>query len=230
MARELAELGVVVGLRELRLRAKSKAVEAIGEYAGEVKRVAREARGVEELRVRLVKLFDDVAKRAAEEYRRTRGEETLWRAVGAVVAKRFFAENVNDPVWWTVLLLGDGIVKVRGQELGFVAKPVEAAEAVMHIFARAMGVPLEVQREGVYNAMLSREASRAAVEKLFRRLEEARVGDAPAHQVLAAVAEWWLGSVWAAQTRPSYCRSTPSASWSLARRANGLGRGCPTRP
>jgi len=176
----------------LRKRAKSKAVEIVGKYAEEVKRIAREARGVEELRVKLVKLFDDALRRAADDYRRAGGEEALWRAVGAAVAKKFFAENVDDPVWWALLLLGDGVVRVRNQELGFSAVPTEAAEAVMHVFTRVMGVPLEVQR-GKGAAVLSRDASRAAVEELFKRLEEARVGNAPAHQLLTAVAEWWLG-------------------------------------
>jgi len=192
VARELAELGVDVGRKELRWKAKSKAVEAIGEYAGEVKRIVKEARGVEELRARLVQLFDGVAKKAAEEYRRTGSEEARWRAVGAVVAKKFFAENVDDPVWWALLLLGDGVVKVRDHVIGFAAKPVEAAEAVMYVFARVMGVPLEVQRrKGA--AVLSREASRAAVERLFKRLEETKVGNASVSQLLTAVAEWWLG-------------------------------------
>jgi len=71
----------------------------------------------------------------------------LRRAVGAIVAKKFFAENVDDPVWWALLLLGDGVVKVRDHAIGFAAKPAEAAEAVMYAFARVMGVPLEVQRE-----------------------------------------------------------------------------------
>jgi len=66
-------------------------------------------------------------------------KETLRRAVGAVVAKKFFAENVDDPVWWALLLLGDGVVRPRGQELGFSAEPGEAAEAVMYVFARVMG-------------------------------------------------------------------------------------------
>jgi len=192
VARELKKLGVKVGAKELRRTAKSAAVEAIGEYAGEVKRIAREARGVEELRARLVELFDRVAREAAEEYRRTGSEEARWRAVGAAVAKKFFAENVDDPVWWTLLLLGDGVVKVRGQELGFSAVPTKAAETVMYAFARVMGVPLEVRREGE-GAVLSREASRAAVERLFKRLEEAKVGDVSASQLLTAVAEWWLG-------------------------------------
>jgi len=190
--RELEKLGVKVEVWKIRQWAKSAAVETIGEYAGEVKRVAREARGVEELRVRLVKLFDDVAKRVAEEYRRTGSKEALHRAVGAVVAKKFFAENVDDPVWWTLLLLGDGVVRVRDHVIGFSAKPVEAAEAVMHVFARMMDVPLEVRRVGKSAAVLSREASRAAVEELFKRLEEAKVGGASASQLLTAVAEWWL--------------------------------------
>ena len=192
VVRELDEAGVVVGVRELRLRAKSKAVEAIGEYAGEVKRIAREARGVEELRVKLVQLFDKALRKAAYEYRHTRSEEALWRAVGAAVAKKFFAENVDDPVWWMVLLLGDGVVRPRDHELGFSAVPAKAAEAVMYIFARVMGVPLEVQR-GKGTAALTRAASRAAVERLFKWLEEAKVGDASAFQLLTAVAEWWLG-------------------------------------
>jgi len=192
VVRELDEAGVVVGVRELRLRAKSAAVEVIGEYAGEVKKIAREARGVEELRVKLVQLFDEAMKKAADEYRRTRSEEALWRAVGATVAKKFFAENVDDPVWWTSLLLGDGVIRPRDQELGFSAVPTEAAEAVMHVFARVMGVPLEVQR-GKGTAVLTRGASRAAVEKLFRRLEEAKIGGASAIHFLTAVAEWWLG-------------------------------------
>jgi len=66
--RELAELGVDMGVREIRQWAKSASVEVIGEYAGEVKRIAREARGVEELRNELVKLFDGIAKKAAEEH------------------------------------------------------------------------------------------------------------------------------------------------------------------
>jgi len=188
---ELEELGVgVVGVRELRRMAKSKAVEVIGEYAGEVKRIAEKAGSVEELRVKLIELFDKAARKAIDEYRRTGSEEALWRAVGAAVAKRFFAENVDDPVWWTLLLLSGGIVDVPNHIIGFAAKPVEAAEAVMYVFARAMGVPLEVRREGD-GATLSREASRAAVERLFKRLEETRVGDVSVSQLLEAVAEWW---------------------------------------
>jgi len=209
--RELGELGVEVGVKELRRMTKASTVGAISEYASEVKRIARETRGVEELRVRLVQLFDDVAEKAAEEYRHTGSEEALRRVVGAVVAKKFFAENMDDPVWWTLLILGDGVVRVRGHAIGFAAKPAEAAEAVMHVFARVMGVPLEVQREGEC-AVLSRGASRAAVERLFKRLEEAKVGDAPALQFFTTVTEWWLGIGTAAQTRPSYCRFWPSAS------------------
>jgi len=112
--------------------------------------------------------------------------------VGAAVAKKFFAENVDDPVWWALLLLGDGVVRPCDHELGFSANPAEAAEAVMYVFARVMGIPLEVAK-GRNHAYLSRDASREAVVKLFKRLEEARVGDAPASQLLKAVAEWWLG-------------------------------------
>jgi len=46
------------------------------------------------------------------------------------------------------LLLGDGVVNVRDHAIGFAAKPAEAAEAVMNVFARVTGVPLEVWREG----------------------------------------------------------------------------------
>ena len=191
--RELGKVGMVVGAGEIRRKAKSKVVEVVGEYAGEVMRIAKEARGVEELRDELVELFDNIAKKAAEEYRHTRSEEALWRAVGAVVAKKFFAENVDDPVWWALLLLGDGVVFVRNHIIGFSAKPAEAAEAVIHIFARVMGVPLEVGRLGESAASLSRAASRAAVKRLFKRLEEARVGNVPALHLLTAVAEWWLG-------------------------------------
>jgi len=190
--RELSELGVVVRVRELRRTAKATAAEIIGEYAGEVKRIAKEARGVEELRVKLVQLFDEAMKKAAEEYRRKGSKEALWRAVGAAVAKKFFAENVDDPVWWTLLLLGDGIVRPRDHEVGFSAVPAEAAKAVMYIFVRVMGVPLEVRREGE-GAVLSRNVSRAAVEELFKRLEEAKVGDASVLKLLTAAAEWWLG-------------------------------------
>jgi len=187
--RELEKLGVKVEVWKHRRMAKSVAVEIIGEYAGEVMRIAREARSVEEPRARLVELFDRVMREAAEEYWRTGSKEALRRAVGAIVAKRFFAENVDDPVWWALLLLGDGIVNVRNHIIGFAAKPAEAAEAVMYVFARVMGVPLEVKREGE-KAILSREASRAAVEKLFRQLKDARMGSV--HQLLAAVADWWL--------------------------------------
>jgi len=110
VAKELAELGVDVGVMELRHKAKSKAVETIGEYAGEVKRIAREVKSVEELRVGLADLFDDALRRAADEYQRAGGEEARWSAVGAAVAKKLFAENVDDPIWWTLLLLGDGVV------------------------------------------------------------------------------------------------------------------------
>jgi len=194
VASELKRLGVDVGMRELRRMARSAAVEAIEKYAGEVKRIAKDkkVKSVEELRKRLIELFDEVLREAAEEYRRTGSEEALWRAVGAAVAKKFFAEKVDDPVWWALLLLGDGVVKVRGHIIGFSAKPVKAAEAIMYVFARAMGVPLDVRREG-NNAVLSREASRAAVEELFKRLEEAKIGNAPALQFLTAMAEWWLG-------------------------------------
>jgi len=191
VASELERLGVVVGLKELRQWAKSKAVEAIGEVLGKVEGAAK--RDVEELRNMLVQHFDEVAREAADEYRRTKSEKARWRAVGAVVAKKFFAENVDDPVWWTLLLLGDGIVKVREHDIGFAAKPVEAAEAVMYVFARVMGVPPEVQRVGKSAAVLSRDASRAAVEALFKQLEEVKIGDTPALQFFTAVAEWWLG-------------------------------------
>jgi len=195
VATELEKLGVKVGVWELRRTAKSKAVEAIGEYAEDVKRIAREAKSVEELRARLVELFDKAAREAAEKYKEAKDErekeKTRWRTVGAVVAKKFFAENVDDPVWWALLLLGDGIVKVRNHIIGFAAKPAEAAEAVMYVFARVIGVLLKVQREG-NSAMLNREASRAAVEELFKRLEEVKVGGVSALQLLTAVAEWWL--------------------------------------
>jgi len=76
VARELAELGMVTGVKELRRMAKAAAVEVIGEYAEGVKRIAREARDVEELRARLAELFDKVVREAADEYRRTRSKET----------------------------------------------------------------------------------------------------------------------------------------------------------
>jgi len=192
VARELGKVEVEMGVREFRQWAKSKAVEAIGKYAEEVKRIAKEAKSVEELRAKLIELFDKAMRDAAEEYRRTRSEKALWRAVGAAAAKEFIAVNVGDPVWWALLLLGDGVVRPRDHAIGFAAKPAEAAEAVMHLFARVMGVPLEVQREGK-DAVLSRDASRTAVERLFKRLEEARVGNTPASQLLAAVAGCWLG-------------------------------------
>jgi len=189
--RELAELGVDMGVREIRQWAKSEAVETIGEYAEEVKRIAEKAGSVEELRNRLVELFDNIAKKAAEEYRRMGSEKALWRAVGAAVAKRLFAENVDDPVWWTLLLLGDGVVRPRDHELGFAAKPAEAAEAFMHFFARVMRIPLEVAK-GRNHAYLSRDVSRAAVKRLFRQLEETKIGGTSVSQLLMAVAEWWL--------------------------------------
>jgi len=193
---ELKKLGVVVGVEKLRRMAKSAAVEAIGEYAGEVKRIVKEVESVEELRVKLIELFDKAMREAAVKYKEAKDKrekkEALRRAVGAAFAKKFFAENVDDPVWWTLLLLGDGVVFVRNHVIGFAAKPVEAAEAVMYVFARVMGVSPEVQRLGKSAAVLSREASRAAVERLFKRLEEAKIGNAPASQLLTAVAEWWL--------------------------------------
>jgi len=195
VVKELERLGVDVGLKELRRMAKSKAVRVIGEVLGKVEGAA--GRGVEELRNMLFQHFDEVAREAAVKYKEAKDEkekeEARWRAVGAVIAKKFFAENVDDPVWWTLLLLGDGVVRPRGQELGFSAVPTEAAEAVMHIFARAMGVPLDMQRLGKSAAVLSRGASREAVEALFKRLEEAKIGDTPASQFLATVAKWWLG-------------------------------------
>jgi len=213
-------------VKELRRMAKSKAVKAIGEVLGKVEGAA--GRGVEELRVKLVQLFDDVAKKAAEEYRRTRSKEARWRAVGAVVAKKFFAENVDDPVWWALLLLGDGIVRLRDQELGFSSVPAEAAEVVMHIFARVMDVSPNMRREK-NAATLSREVSRAAVEKLFKRLEEARVGDAPASQLLTAVAEWWLGVGTGGSDPPKLLSLLAFRELAAGERASGLGRGCPTR-
>ena len=192
VARELGKVEVEMGVREFRQWAKSKAVEVIGEYAGEAKRIAKEAKSVEELRDKLVQLFDRVMRKAADEYQLTRSEKALWRVVGAAAAKKFFAENVEDPVWWTLLLLGDGVVRPRDHAIGFAAKPAEAAEAVMHVFARVMGVPLEVQREGK-DAVLTRGASRAAVERLFKRLEETKIGNVSALHLLAVVAEWWLG-------------------------------------
>jgi len=231
VAKELKKLGVKVGVEELRQMAKSKAVRVIGEVLGKVEGAA--GRGVEELRNMLFQLFDEVAREAAVKYKEAKNEdekkEARWRAMGAVVAKKFFAENVDDPVWWALLLLGDGVVKVRGQELGFSAVPTKAAEAVMYVFARAMGVPSEVQR-GKGAAVLSRDVSRAAVERLFKRLEEVRVGDVPASQLLTAVAEWWLEVGIGGSTPPKLLSLLAFRELKLARRAGGLGRGCRTRP
>jgi len=52
----------------------------------------KKVKSVEELRKGLIELFDKAMREAAEEYRRTGSEEARWRTVGAVVAKRFFAE------------------------------------------------------------------------------------------------------------------------------------------
>jgi len=46
---------------------------------------------------------------------------------------------------------------------------------------------------GRNHAYLSRDASRAAVEKLFKLLEETRVGNTSVSQLLTVMAEWWLG-------------------------------------
>ena len=77
------------------------------------------------------------------------------------------------------MLLGDGVVNVRDHAIGFAAKPAEATEAVMNVFARVMGVPLEVWREKGA-AVLSRETSRAAVERLFKPPEETKIGNTSA--------------------------------------------------
>jgi len=157
VARELGELGVDVGVKELRRIAKTAAVEMIGEFFGKVKGAARKGAG--DRRAELVEALDKAVERAAEKYKEAKAqgekekmEKALRRAVGAVVAKKFFAKNVEDPVWWALVLLGDGVVRVRNHVLGFTAKPAEAGEVMMYVFARVMGVPLAVQREGMYKA------------------------------------------------------------------------------
>mgnify|MGYP001772561454 CR=1 FL=1 len=57
-------------MKELRRTAKATAIEAIGEALGEVEGAAK--RGVEELRAKLMKLFDRVMRKAAEKHWRTK--------------------------------------------------------------------------------------------------------------------------------------------------------------
>jgi len=195
--RELWAAGLPApGINELRRSAKTAVVETIGKHVGDIKRVAKEARDSTELRYKLTELFDLVIRKAVEDYKKVRDEEergkALWETVRTTMARKFFAENVEDPVWWTLLLLGDGVVSISHQRLGFVAKPGEVAETLLYVLAKALGVPPVVKRGGKYYAYFDRDTSRMAIERLFRSLKEMKIGGMSALWLFTVAAEWWL--------------------------------------